>query len=129
MELRNTLQRQLSVDLPTTLTFDYPTVSALAGFLASQALLASAGGNATPGTGASQPGPGAQAASVMQVRCGLRDPSHAMELGGSWLLSCHQHGHLTSTSTHNMISSSCAARHCHHCCPAAHVVCGSCRRS
>lgn len=35
VELRNTLETQFSLDLPATLTFDYPTISALAGYLAS----------------------------------------------------------------------------------------------
>ena len=34
VELRNTLQSRLDAELPATLTFDYPTISALAGYLA-----------------------------------------------------------------------------------------------
>lgn len=33
VELRNSLQTAFSVDLPITMTFDYPTVQALSGFL------------------------------------------------------------------------------------------------
>ena len=36
MELRNTLVSQFGVELPATATFDYPTASALAGFIATQ---------------------------------------------------------------------------------------------
>ena len=37
VELRNVLQSQVGEDLPATLTFDYPSVAALAGFLAARA--------------------------------------------------------------------------------------------
>jgi acyl carrier protein len=36
VELRNSLEAKLGAELPTTLVFDYPTVAALAGFLASR---------------------------------------------------------------------------------------------
>ena len=36
VELRNSLEAKLGTELPTTLVFDYPTVAALAGFLASK---------------------------------------------------------------------------------------------
>jgi acyl carrier protein len=36
VELRNSLQAQFGLTLPVTLTFDYPNVDALAGFLCSQ---------------------------------------------------------------------------------------------
>lgn len=36
VELRNTLQAKFSVDLPATVTFDYPTAEALAAFVAQQ---------------------------------------------------------------------------------------------
>lgn len=36
VELRNTLVSQFGVELPATATFDYPTVAALAAFIASQ---------------------------------------------------------------------------------------------
>ena len=32
VELRNSLAARFSVDVPATLTFDYPTIAALAGF-------------------------------------------------------------------------------------------------
>jgi len=35
VDLRNALGEQFSVELPATLTFDYPTVSALAAFISS----------------------------------------------------------------------------------------------
>ena len=36
MELRNAVNARFGVELPATVTFDYPTVAAMAGFLASQ---------------------------------------------------------------------------------------------
>ena len=37
VELRNTISSQFNIDLPATVMFDYPSISALAGFIASQA--------------------------------------------------------------------------------------------
>ena len=37
VELRNALASRFSLDLPATLTFDYPSISALAGYLAAAA--------------------------------------------------------------------------------------------
>lgn len=42
VELRNALGAKLNVDLPATVTFDYPSIGALAGFIASKATPASA---------------------------------------------------------------------------------------
>jgi hypothetical protein len=39
VELRNALEKQAGIELPSTLVFDYPTVAALAGFLASKVAL------------------------------------------------------------------------------------------
>ena len=39
VELRNALEKQAGIELPSTLVFDYPTVAALAGFLASKMAL------------------------------------------------------------------------------------------
>ena len=39
VELRNALERQTGLELPSTLVFDYPTVSALTGFLAGRLAL------------------------------------------------------------------------------------------
>ncbi len=36
VELRNSLEGKLGMELPTTLVFDYPTMAAIAGFLASK---------------------------------------------------------------------------------------------
>ena len=47
VELRNTLVSQFGVELPATATFDYPTVTALAGFIASQGALPAAAETAT----------------------------------------------------------------------------------
>ena len=46
MELRNTLNSKFGVDLPPTVTLDYPTISALAGYLAANAASALAAGAA-----------------------------------------------------------------------------------
>lgn len=43
VELRTTLQAAFAVDLPATLTFDYPTIAALAKFIASQLSTTSVG--------------------------------------------------------------------------------------
>ena len=37
VELRNALASRFSLELPATLTFDYPSISALAGYLAAAA--------------------------------------------------------------------------------------------
>ena len=39
VELRNALEKQAGVELPSTLVFDYPTISALAGFMAGKVAL------------------------------------------------------------------------------------------
>jgi acyl carrier protein len=43
VELRNSLEAKLGVELPTTLVFDYPSIAALAGFLATKVQPGSAG--------------------------------------------------------------------------------------
>lgn len=57
VELRNQLASHFSLDLTPTLTFDYPTASALASHIASRlAVLKGAGSEARePGVGALQP--------------------------------------------------------------------------
>lgn len=45
VELRNAVAAKFAVDLPATVTFDYPTVAALAGFVASLVAPAGMGGN------------------------------------------------------------------------------------
>lgn len=48
MELRNGVAAQLGVELPATVTFDYPTPAALAAYVHSQLLPATTGAAATP---------------------------------------------------------------------------------
>jgi acyl carrier protein len=52
VELRNALARQFSLELPATLTFDYPSVAAVAGFVAGG--VGAAGGSPRGGGGALQ---------------------------------------------------------------------------
>ena len=39
MELRNAVSAKFGIELPATVTFDYPTIAAMAGFLASRMML------------------------------------------------------------------------------------------
>ena len=41
VELRNTLASNFALDLPATLTFDYPTIASLASFISSSVSVAS----------------------------------------------------------------------------------------
>lgn len=66
VDLRNALAVQFSVDLPATLTFDYPTVPGVARFIASLLL---------PQSDDSVIGPPIEA-SVQQIRCIYRIPCH-----------------------------------------------------
>jgi acyl carrier protein len=48
VELRNSLSKQFGLELPATLTFDYPSAAAIAGFIA-ESILPSAGSEAETG--------------------------------------------------------------------------------
>jgi acyl transferase domain-containing protein/acyl-CoA synthetase (AMP-forming)/AMP-acid ligase II/NADPH:quinone reductase-like Zn-dependent oxidoreductase/acyl carrier protein len=65
MELRNTLQRQLGAPLPTTLTFDYPTLEDLTAYLWRQ--VAAPAGDAGPGPQAAPPPHAAVAARDLEA--------------------------------------------------------------
>ena len=67
VELRNAVNTDFGLELPATATFDYPSVDALAGFVASR--LASASGLASAGARAPQSAdPAAELADFMKVR-------------------------------------------------------------
>ncbi len=52
VELRNALARQFALELPATLTFDFPSVAAMAGYIAEG--VGAAGARRSPGRGSSQ---------------------------------------------------------------------------
>ena len=78
MELRNTLNSKFGVDLPPTVTLDYPTISALAGYLAANATSALAAGAADEAAG--------NAASVTESDYSWSDYSYSDSLGSSLAL-------------------------------------------
>ena len=76
VELRNTLAAQYGVQLPQTVTFDYPTIPALAGYIAAHMAPSSAGADPLPEQVLQAPEP-SQAISLYDIRQALVASSRA----------------------------------------------------